>query len=298
MVLPFRFGVNLTTPSSRTAWIEKCRRAEALGYDVIAVPDHLGLPAPFPALMVAADVTERPRLATFVLNTPFYNPVLLARDVAGLDQLTGGRFELGLGSGYVRAEFDAAGIPFPSAGSRVTHLEETVATLRRLFGDPDYKPQPTRAGGPPLMIAGWGERALRLAAENADIVAFTGAGAAESGLLTLADAETTAKKTDYVRGLLAAPGRENRAGAVEFNLLVQGVAAPSERAGMAAHLTEHLPFDFSGAIEDLPVILIGTAVEMAAALRERRERFGFNYISVLEHNMDKFAPLIEILHGE
>ncbi|MFE3187697.1 TIGR03621 family F420-dependent LLM class oxidoreductase [Nocardia sp. NPDC059240] len=298
MVLPFRFGVNLTTPAARTQWIEKCRRAETLGYDVIAVPDHLGLPAPFPALMLAADVTERPRLTTFVLNAPFYNPVLLARDVAGLDQFTGGRFELGLGSGYVRAEFDAAGIPFPSAGERVTHLEKTVATLRRLFGDPGYKPQPTRPGGPPLMIAGWGERSLRLAAEHADIVAFTGAGAAESGLLTFADAETSAKKTDYVRGLLAAAGGENRAGAVEFNLLVQGIVAPSERAAATAYLPKHLPFDFSGAIEDLPVILIGTAAEMADALRERRERFGFNYISVLEHNMDRLAPLIELLHGE
>ncbi|GAB2540209.1 TIGR03621 family F420-dependent LLM class oxidoreductase [Nocardia heshunensis] len=293
MVLPFRFGVNLMAPSSRTEWIEKCRRAEALGYDVIAVPDHLGLPAPFPALMLAADVTERPRLTTFVLNTPFYNTVLLARDVAGLDRLTGGRFELGLGSGYVKAEFDAAGMPFPSAGSRVTHLAETVATLRRLFVDPEYRPQPAQPGGPPLLIAGWGERALRLAAEHADIVAFTGAGAAESGLLTLADAATTAKKTDYVRGLLG-----NRAGTVEFNLLVQGIAAPSERAAAAAYLTDHLPFDFGGDIEDLPVILVGTTAQLADTLRERRERFGFNYITVLEHNMDKLAPLIELLHGE
>ncbi|MGW5111276.1 TIGR03621 family F420-dependent LLM class oxidoreductase [Nocardia sp. NPDC004123] len=293
MVLPFRFGVNLLAPASRPEWIEKCRRAEGLGYDVIGVPDHLGLPAPFPALMLAADVTERPRLNTFVLNTPFYNPVLLARDVAGLDQLTGGRFELGLGAGYVRAEFEAAGMPFPPAGRRVAHLAETVTTLRRLYADPEYQPRPAQPSGPPLLVAGWGERALRLAAEHADIVAFTGASSADSGLLTLADADSTAKKTDYVRGLLG-----NRAGAVEFNLLVQGIAAPADREAAVAYLTEHLPFGYTGAPEDLPVLLVGTAAQMAEVLRERRERFGFNYITVLEHNMDRFAPLIELLTGE
>jgi alkanesulfonate monooxygenase SsuD/methylene tetrahydromethanopterin reductase-like flavin-dependent oxidoreductase (luciferase family) len=58
----------------------KCRRAEELGYDVITVPDHLGKPSPFPALSVAAAVTERPRVGTMVINVPFYNPTLLARD--------------------------------------------------------------------------------------------------------------------------------------------------------------------------------------------------------------------------
>ncbi|AYF76466.1 TIGR03621 family F420-dependent LLM class oxidoreductase [Nocardia yunnanensis] len=293
MVLPFRFGVNLMSPASRPDWIEKCRRAEDLGFDVLGVPDHLGMPAPFPALMLAAEVTERPRLNTFVLNTPFYNPVLLAREVAGLDQLTGGRFELGLGSGYVRAEFEAAGLPFPSAGSRVAHLEQTVITLRRLFADPDYRPRLAQPDGPPLLIAGWGERALGVAAAHADIVAFTGAGSADSGLLTLATAADTQKKTQQVRGLLG-----SRSASVEFNLLVQAVATPGERDATLAYLTDHLPFGFAGAPEDLPVILLGTPAQMAEALRERRERFGFNYITVLEHNMERMAGLIELLQGE
>ncbi|WP_425296721.1 LLM class flavin-dependent oxidoreductase [Nocardia abscessus] len=90
---PFRFGVNMVVPEFRSNWIEKCRRAEELGFDVIGVADHLGLPAPFPAMILAAEATERVRLNTFVLNTAFYNPVLLARDVAGADQFTDGRVE-------------------------------------------------------------------------------------------------------------------------------------------------------------------------------------------------------------
>jgi alkanesulfonate monooxygenase SsuD/methylene tetrahydromethanopterin reductase-like flavin-dependent oxidoreductase (luciferase family) len=91
---PFRFGVNLLTVASRKEWQTRCRQAENLGYDVIAVPDHLGLPAPFPALVSAAEATERPRLAVFVLNAGFYNPTLLARDLAGTDQMVDGRLVL------------------------------------------------------------------------------------------------------------------------------------------------------------------------------------------------------------
>ncbi|UFS98331.1 TIGR03621 family F420-dependent LLM class oxidoreductase [Nocardia huaxiensis] len=293
MVLPFRFGVNLLAPVSRAEWIKKCRRAEELGYDVIGVADHLGMPAPFPALMLAADVTTRPRLNTFVLNTPFYNPVLLARDVAGLDQLTDGRIELGLGAGYVQAEFEAAGMPFPSPGERVAHLEHAVHTLRGLFADPEYQPRPAQPEGPPLLIAAWGERALRLAAEHADIVAFTGGGAGPDGRIILADDTVTAKKTAYLRDALG-----DRAGKVEFNLLIQGLAAPEERDAALGHITDNLPMGFSGRPEDLTVLLFGTPEQQADALRRRREVFGFNYVTVLEHNMEKFAPLIALLQGE
>lgn len=79
----FRIGVNLTAPASRAGWVGKCGKAEDLGYDVIGVADHLGMPVPFPALVLAGEATERVRLTTFVLNAPFYRPALLARDVAG-----------------------------------------------------------------------------------------------------------------------------------------------------------------------------------------------------------------------
>ena len=74
MPCPFRFGVNLLTPAPAEEWRAKCRRAEELGYDVIQVPDHLGMVAPFPSLFPAAAVTERPRLGTAVLNAGFWNP--------------------------------------------------------------------------------------------------------------------------------------------------------------------------------------------------------------------------------
>lgn len=289
----FRFGVNLTAPGSRSEWVSKCRRAEELGYDVVGVPDHLGLPAPFPALMLAGEVTERVRLNTFVLNTPFYNPTLLARDVAGLDALTDGRVELGLGAGYVAAEFEAAGIPFPSAGQRVDHLAETVTTLRKLFADPEYQPRPAQPSGPPLLIAGWGDRLLSVAAAHADIIGFTGATASRAGHLTLTDAAAVTKKIEYVRGQLGA-----RAEQVELNILIQQLVTTDERDALAAAMAPHLPSGAATPVEELPTLLIGTPQQMADSLRERRERFGFSYITVLEPMMDKLAPVIELLAGE
>ncbi|MYR59881.1 TIGR03621 family F420-dependent LLM class oxidoreductase, partial [Streptomyces sp. SID625] len=169
MPRPFRFGVNLLDPASAGEWRAKCRRAEELGYDVILVPDHLGWVAPFPALVAAAEATERPRLGTFVLNAGFSNPALLAREVATTDALTDGRLELGLGTGYVREEHERAGLPWGTPGERVTHLRRTVEELDRLLGSPDHRPRAAQQPRVPLLIGANGDRMLRLAAEHADI---------------------------------------------------------------------------------------------------------------------------------
>ncbi|MFE9575129.1 TIGR03621 family F420-dependent LLM class oxidoreductase [Nocardia sp. NPDC006044] len=299
MNLPFRFGVVLFLSKSGAEWTEKCRTAEALGFDVIAVPDHLGVAAPIPGLMMAAAVTARVRLGTFVLNTSFYNPVLLARDVAFLDQLSGGRVELGLGAGYVRSEFDEAGIPFAPVGERMNHLVDTVATLKRLFGERGYRPRVAQPGGPPLMIPGWGPRGLGIAAAHADIVSLTGihslSDSGENGIprMFLANSTETATKADQLRQLLA--GRSKPA---EVNMLVHRVAEPSARTALDAELRDlngRLAVDGTERLEDVPELLIGTPDEMADAVRERRERFGINYITVYEADMWKFAPVIELL---
>src|ERR1700712_1129830 len=121
----FKFGVSLRAVESRDQWVAKCRRAEEIGYDVITVPDHLGRPSPFPALSVAATVTERLRVGPLVMNVPFYNPTLFARDVATTVQLTGDRLDLGLGAGHMKREFDDAGLPFHRAAERIGFLGET-----------------------------------------------------------------------------------------------------------------------------------------------------------------------------
>ena len=119
---PFRFGISLFTGSARPDWLAKAQQAVDLGYDVVQVADHLSLPAPFPALVAAGDVRGPVRLGTLVLNASFYRPALLARDVAETNKLVDGRLELGLGTGYNVAEFEAAGLPFGTADQRIDHL--------------------------------------------------------------------------------------------------------------------------------------------------------------------------------
>ncbi|UZJ32970.1 TIGR03621 family F420-dependent LLM class oxidoreductase [Streptomyces endophytica] len=295
MPRPFRFGVNMLTLEAGDSWRRKCRRAEELGYDVLLVPDHLGMPAPFPALIAAAEATERPRVGTFVLNAGFWNPALLAREVATTDALTGGRLELGLGTGYVRAEHETAGLPWGSPRERVDHLVRTIGELDRLLGDPDQVPRPAQRPRPPLLVGGNGPRMLRLAAEHAEIAAFTGGRQAPGrpeGTLELMPADELAASVARYEGYAA--GRPEPA---ERNLLVQQVRNTHDRRAVAREIAARgIGLDEEQALE-VPTLLIGTPRQMAEQLREHRERFGFSYLTVLDSALEEFAPVMEELRG-
>jgi probable F420-dependent oxidoreductase len=291
MPRPFRFGVNLMNPAPVEEWREKCRRAEQLGYDVILVPDHLGMPAPFPALVAAAEATQQPRVGTFVLNAGFWNPTLLAREVATTDALTGGRLELGLGTGYIQAEHDTAGLPYGSPRERVDHLLRTVEELERLLGPADLPHSRV-----PLLIGGNGDRMLRLTAEHADIAAFAGArlvpGSTTGTLDPLTAEELDERVAAYQR---LAAGRKESA---ELNVLIQMVAVTDDREAAVRELLPRLPRLTLEQVLHLPILLVGTAEQITAQVRAQRERYGFSYLTVLEPYMEAFGTVIEALRGE
>jgi probable F420-dependent oxidoreductase len=95
-------------------------------------PTHMNLFDPFIALTYAAAVTTRVRLATGISLIPMHNPVILAKEIASLDQLSEGRFMLGAGIGWMEEEFSAAGIPFPERAKRT---DEYIEAMKRLWGD-------------------------------------------------------------------------------------------------------------------------------------------------------------------
>ncbi|WP_216587519.1 LLM class F420-dependent oxidoreductase [Streptomyces brasiliscabiei] len=292
MPRPFRFGVNLLSPTSGEEWRAKCRRAEQLGYDVILVPDHLGMPAPFPSLVAAAEATERPRLGTFVLNAGFWNPALLAREVATTDTLTGGRLELGLGTGYVPAEQEKAGLPWGSAGERVAHLRRTVEELDRLLGSEEHEPRPAQRPRVPLLIGANGDRMLRITAEHADIAAFTGARTAAGGRLEPLTAGELDERVGRYQEFAA--GRKEPA---ELNLLIQIVELTDDRGAAVRPWLGHLPHLSEEQVLGLPLILVGTLEEIVDQVLAQRERYGFSYLTVLEPNMETFAKIVEALRG-
>ncbi|MFF8535583.1 LLM class F420-dependent oxidoreductase [Streptomyces sp. SAS_267] len=304
MSRPFRFGVSLIAPATATGWAAKCRRAEELGYDVITVADHLGMPAPFPSLVAAAAVTQRPRLGTFVLNAAFWNPVLLAREVATTDALTGGRLELGLGTGYVPAEHETAGLPFGTPRERVDHLLRTVEELEHRLGAdglsdgtpwPGGKAPEQPSGGPsrvPLLIGANGDRMLGIAAEHADIAAFTGARTGRNGTLEPLTATELDGRVALHRKASAA--REEPA---ELNLLIQIVAVTDDRAAAVRPWLPRLPHLTEREVLELPIVLIGAVDQLVDQVRELRERYGFSYLTVLEPNLEAFAPVVRELSG-
>lgn len=287
----FRFGVNLRFSESAREWAEKCERAEELGYDVITVPDHLGGPernAPFPALVAAAAATERVRLGTLVLNVPFYNPALLAREVATTWQLSSGRLELGLGSGHMRREFTDAGLPFPPARERIDFLRHTVGELRERLGE----------STPPVLIAGNSDGVLRLAAEHADTVGFSGlrqAPGKEPGTFHLASDGELGERVALYAGHAG-----ERAESIERNMLIQHVVRTDDRSQALRRFKADEPalnLDLAQ-LEHAPQLLFGTDEQNVERIREQRRKHGFSYFSVQEHAMEDFAPVVRALAAE
>src|ERR1700738_1909427 len=188
-IKPFRFGVNVRSAESRAEWRAKARKIEALGYQILNLPDHLtDLVSPLPALVSAAEATTTIRVGTNVLNNDLRHPVLVAREAATVDLLTDGRFQLGLGAGSMQSEYDEVGLAFEAGATRVERLAEAVTIIKGLmkgeevtFAGRHYRmtghtisPLPVQKPHPPILIGGNGPRLLTLAAREADIVGFSG----------------------------------------------------------------------------------------------------------------------------
>src|SRR2546423_367091 len=133
---PFRFAAQIARAGSALEWADKARRAEALGHSTLTMPDHFGDQlAPVPALMAAAAATTNLRIGTLVFCNDYKHPLVLAKEAATLDLLSGGRLELGLGAGWMRSDYEQAGIPSDPPATRVDRFEEALSVMKGLFAD-------------------------------------------------------------------------------------------------------------------------------------------------------------------
>jgi len=307
---PFRFGVSVRTPGAAADWIGLARTVEGLGYSTLTLPDHLTeRPAPLPALAAAATATTRLRVGTLVLNNDFRHPVLVAREAATIDALSDGRFELGLGAGYARAEYDEAGLRYDRGAVRVERLEESVAVLKRLFtgeavsfdgrhyrvaGHTLY-PRPVQQPRPPILVGGNGPRLLSLAGREADIVGFSGITFVRGGAEPNVAAFRAAAVDERVRLVREAAGA--RFAELEMNVLVQRVVETADRRGAADELARRWTGLTADEILGSPFVLLGSIDEMLAQLAAQRRRWGFSYYTVFESALDTLAPVVERLTG-
>jgi probable F420-dependent oxidoreductase len=306
-VHPFRFGVQVASAPSGEAWAALARRIEALGYDILVMPDHLGRQlSPIAALASAAAATTRLRFGAFVFANDYRHPLILAREAVTLDVLSGGRFEMGLGAGWKVDDYRQLGMPYDPGPGRVDRLAEAVPLIKRLLtgatvshaGEHYHLERasvgltPVQKPRPPLAIGGGKPRMLRLAAHEADIVGLV-PGFNASGRIIIREATegATARKVALVRE--AAGSRFER---LELNIWLGDaglIGSGSSLLGSVATAARWVPAAITGS----PYVLYGTLGSVRQTLLRRRDRLGISYYTIPGHALESMAPLVEALSG-
>jgi probable F420-dependent oxidoreductase len=305
-VRPFRFAVYAFTAPSGEAWADFARRAEELGYDTLLVPDHLsGQLSPIAALSAAAAVTSRLRIGPYVFANDFRHPLVMAREAATLDVLSGGRLELGLGAGWRRSDYRQLGYAYAAPGRRVDRLVEALGIVKRLLAGERVThrgehytldgariaPMPVQRPVP-LHIGAGGPRMLRLAAREADIV----------GLIPQFTRGGVPRLTDATEGALARKVALLRSAAGDrFSGLELSIYCAD--AGMVGSGHSVLGSIGSAAKRAVvapvgsPYLLYGTLGALRDRLERRRAVLGINHYAIPHHALESMAPLVESLAG-
>jgi probable F420-dependent oxidoreductase len=307
----FRFGVVVHDTGSAKDFTELARKAEASGFSTLFVPDHFidHQLSPVVALAHAAAVTDTLRIGPLVLGNDYKHPVVLAREAATLDLLSDGRLELGIGAGWMTADYDKAGMTLDLPGVRIARLAESITVLKGLFGDGpftfagahyrvtdlDGQPKPLQRPHPPLMVGGGGPRILALAAREAQIVGVnanlrSGDGNSPDAARSLTSAATDAK----LHALRAAAGP--RFSDLEIQTLVGFVHVAEHTSGIVDAMASSFGVDREDA-RMAPVALVGTEAEIVELLEERRARWQMSYVVLPDDAIDACAPIVARLAG-
>jgi probable F420-dependent oxidoreductase len=297
----FRFGLAATTLPDSGAVEELARRSEGAGFATLLTADHLGPMSPFPPLLAAAGATSDLRVGTFVINNELHHPLRLAQDAATIDLLTGGRFELGVGSGWNKAEFDAMGLAYDRPSVRAGRLADSIRTVKRAWGgEPTVSVSGTELPAVsrpvqdplPLLIGGHSDAVLRLAAEEAQIVGFTGLTWSNGSLVPSgATAQAMAERVRFVRDA-AGP----RAESLELNVLVQVCEIGDGAEQALDSLVEQFGIERS-VLDESPLVLAGSAAQVKDKLQSLREEVGLSYFVVFDRALDPMTEVVAALAG-
>jgi probable F420-dependent oxidoreductase len=163
----FRFGVQASTAGPDGDWAGLARKVEDLGFSSLFLPDHFGDQlAPVPAMMAAADATTDLRVGALVFDNDYKHPVVLAKEMATIDVLSGGRVEFGIGAGWMNTDYEQSGIPKDRDGVRIAKMVEALEIFKGLWGEGPFSfegkhytisgldglPKPVQKPHPPILI--------------------------------------------------------------------------------------------------------------------------------------------------
>jgi probable F420-dependent oxidoreductase len=310
---PFRFGIICPKMGSGKELTELARKAEDLGYSTLYVPDHFVDDhdlAPPVALAHVAAVTERLRIGPLVLGNDYKHPVVLAREMATLDVLSDGRLDLGIGAGWMRADYEKAGMQLDSPGVRIARLAESITILKGLLGDGpfsfegkyyrvtelDGQPKPVQRTCPPFLIGGGAPKILALAAREARIVGInanlrSGDGHSQDAAHSLVPAATDQKLT----WLRDAAG--DHFDDLEIQCLVGFVHVTDDARSIAEAVAKGFGVSTDEALLS-PATLVGSHDAMSEMLERRRERWQMSFTVVPHDVVESFAPVVARLNGK
>lgn len=306
---PFRFAVQASHLDDPSELRPLARKAEDLGVAVLTVADHLDDQlAPMPAVMAAADATTTLRVGTMVLANDYRHPVMVAKEAATADVLTGGRLEFGIGAGWMTSDYHGAGLTMDPPGVRIDRLEESIQIILALWkgGPVNFEgahysitdlpglPKPAQAPHPPLLIGGGGKRVLSLAGKYADIVGLNPtlkAGVIDASAGPSATFEATQQKISWIR---EAAG--DRFMDIELQTRIHLAIVTDDRDSIFDAFAEGFGITADEA-RNTPHALCGTVDQIVDDLVERRELLGISMIGLSASSLDDMAPVIDRLAG-
>jgi probable F420-dependent oxidoreductase len=311
-----KFGA-LTPVADFTKAKALAEKAEALGFYSVSVPDHLinthgkrlAELECYAALTGLALVTRRVRLLPLVTAMSYRNPALLGKITSSVDNISGGRLIAGLGSGWLRREYDAYGYPYPSNSERIEQLAEGIEVLKAMWTqeepvfhgrhfsiDKAYNvPKPLQKPHPPILVGGAGGAVLKVAARYADILNLIAP--VTRGFV---DYKESARfdKPDLRRrlGLLHKYARElgRDPASIEISSLSTTFVSADHSQGdtMARRAAENMGLADAEGARNFPMLLVGTPEEVKREIRSRIEDFNITYFILgfmTDDSLDLFA---------
>ncbi len=310
MAKPFRFGVQCGPVASGNEFRARVRAIEASGYSTLFVPDHFidQQLSPMVTLAAAAEATTTLRVGTLVLGNDYRHPAAVAKEAATIDLLSDGRVELGIGAGWMTADYDALDLVYDSPSTRIARLAEAIAVIKGCWSpgafsfsgehytiaEYDATPEPVQQPHPPVLVGGGGRKVLSLAGREADIAGINPnlrAGALTADAVQSSLADLTAQKIEWVR---EAAGE--RFDEIELQIRYFLTAVTDDRRGLAEALAPAYGLTADEALES-GVALVGTVDEICDQLVQRRDEWGVSYVIIGDDNVEAFAPVVARLAG-